>query len=110
MGHWKIDRARLALYKDDAPYAAGTLTPQPELLVPSKRDGSIAHLQNWLDAIRGTAKLNAEIEEGYKSTLMCHLGNIAWRTGRTIDPAAPKPKDVEALWSREYRAGREPKV
>ena len=63
-----------------------------------------------LDAIRGTAKLNAEIEEGYKSTLMCHLGNIAWRTGRTIDPAAPKPKDVEALWSREYRAGWEPKV
>ena len=31
----KIDRARLAFYKDDAPYATGTLTPEPEILIPS---------------------------------------------------------------------------
>jgi predicted dehydrogenase len=73
------------------------------------------HLQNWLDAIRGGAKLNAEIEEGFKSTMLCHLGNIAVRTGKTltVDPATRKPapdKEVEALWSREYRPGWEPKV
>jgi predicted dehydrogenase len=73
------------------------------------------HLQNWLDTIRGTSKLNAEIEEGFKSVMLCHLGNIAFRTGKTltIDPVTRKPapeKDVEALWSREYRPGWEPKV
>jgi len=73
------------------------------------------HLQNFLDCIRTGKRPNAEIEDGHKSTLLCHLGNIAWRTGRTLnldgkngrpinDPAA------EALWSREYRPGWEPKV
>lgn len=84
---------------------------QDKELAKSTAGGTTAvHLQNWADAIRGAAKPNAEIEEGFKSTMLCHLGNIAFRTGRTIDPAAPKPKDVEALWSREYRAGWEPKV
>ncbi|HVE43212.1 MAG TPA: Gfo/Idh/MocA family oxidoreductase [Planctomycetota bacterium] len=73
------------------------------------------HLQNFLDGIRGTAPLNAEIEEGFKSTLLCHLGNISYRTGRTLrfDPKARAIEgDREAMnyWSREYRSGWEPKV
>ena len=59
LGTLKIDRARLAFYKDDAPYKPGTLTPEPEILVTSKADGSIAHLQNWLDCIRSRQKPNA---------------------------------------------------
>ncbi|MBK5280327.1 MAG: Gfo/Idh/MocA family oxidoreductase, partial [Bacteroidia bacterium] len=42
------------------------------------------HLLNFADSIRGTSKLNAPISEGYKSTLLPQLGNIAYRTGRTI--------------------------
>jgi len=72
-------------------------------------------VKNFFDAVRGEGKLNAEIEEGVKSTLMCHLGNISWRTGRAIsfDPATRKiTGDAEAmkLWQREYRPGWEPKV
>ncbi len=73
------------------------------------------HLQNFLDAIRGTAKANAEIEEGHKSALLCHLGNISLRTGRTIrlDPKTRQiAGDPEAarLWGRDYRDGWEPKI
>jgi predicted dehydrogenase len=73
------------------------------------------HLANLLAAVRGAAKLNSEIAEGHKSTLLCHLGNIAHRTGRTLhcDPASGKiANDPEAmkLWAREYAAGWEPKV
>jgi hypothetical protein len=73
------------------------------------------HFRNFLDAVRGNGRLNAEIEEGYKSTLLCHLGNIAHRTGRslTCDPRNGHiQNDSEAmrLWTREYAPGWEPRV
>jgi hypothetical protein len=73
------------------------------------------HLQNFVDAIRNGTSLNAEIEEGHKSTLLCHLANIAYRTGHTIhfDPVRQKlvrDKEAETLWGREYRKGWEPRV
>ncbi len=68
-----------------------------------------AHMQNFLDCIRSGNRPNADVEEGHKSTRLCHLGNIAYRTGRTLrfdgatetildDPEANK------LLGRAYRA------
>lgn len=73
------------------------------------------HIANFLNAIRDNQPLNSEIEEGHKSTLLCHLGNIAHRVGRTLkcDPKDGKIlHDPEAmtLWRREYEKGWEPKV
>ena len=66
-------------------------------------------------AIRDGRKLNAAIEDGQKSTVLCHLGNIAWRTGHTInfDPHSRKilaDDTASALTMRDYRSGWEPKV
>ena len=77
--------------------------------------GDAKHYQNFLECIRSGKKPNADIEEGHKSTLLCHLGNIAWRTGRTLhcDPKNGHiigDKKAMALWRREYRKGWEPKV
>lgn len=47
--------------------------------------GNQSHLQNFIDAVRGNQLLHAEIEEGYKSALLCHLGNIAYRTKRMVN-------------------------
>jgi predicted dehydrogenase len=73
------------------------------------------HYENFLDCIRTGQRPRADIEEGHKSTLLCHLGNIAWRTGHTlnIDPKTGRILDdpaAQKLWSREYRKGWEPKV
>ncbi len=77
--------------------------------------GDAPHLQNFLDCIRSGKRSNADIEEGHKSTLLCHLGNIAYRTNHTLllDPKTHRivdDKKAAALWGREYRRGWEPKV
>jgi predicted dehydrogenase len=77
--------------------------------------GDKGHIENFLQAIRGNAKPNSEIAVGQTSTLLCHLSNIAYRTGHTIhfDPVTKKiigDAEAEKLWGREYRPGWEPKV
>ncbi len=77
--------------------------------------GDGVHLGNFLESIREDKRPNADIEDGHKSTLLCHLGNISQRTGRALhtDPTNGHILDdpeAAALWSREYRPGWEPKV
>lgn len=80
--------------------------------------GSMAHVENFVDAIRSDdpARLNAGAETAHKSTLLPQLGNIAYRTGRTLNCDASTGRivdDDEAMdryWSREYASGWEPTV
>jgi predicted dehydrogenase len=73
------------------------------------------HIQNFFDGIRKGTKVASEIEGGHQSTLLMQLGNIALRTGRTLN-INPKNghiiNDEEAIkyWRREYQPGWEPKV
>ncbi len=81
----------------------------------SGQGGDAVHLTNFLDAIPGNAKLNSEIAEGHRSTLLCHLANIAHRTGHVLhcDPQTGRilnDDDAMALWSREYAPAWEPEV
>ena len=82
---------------------------------PGAKTSMTQHVGNWVAAIREGAKLNSEIEEGHKTTLLCHLGNIAHRTGRALkcDPTNGHildDKEAMGLWKREYEKGWEPKV
>ena len=78
-------------------------------------DSQQPHLINFLDCVRTGKRPAADIDEGHKSTLLCHLGNIAYRTGRTLN-TNPRNGHIEGdreameQWSREYRKGWEPKV
>jgi len=73
------------------------------------------HIANFLAAIRGEEAPRSPIEEGRKSVLLCHLGNIAQRTGHTlnVDPDDGRILgDDEAMtfWRRDYESGWEPSV
>lgn len=75
--------------------------------------GDTAHLQNFVDAIRGKQPLHAPIEEGHRSALLCHLGNIAYRLGRSLTCRSADGHilgDAEAMthWKRAYEPGWEP--
>ncbi|MFH1269111.1 MAG: Gfo/Idh/MocA family oxidoreductase, partial [Planctomycetota bacterium] len=68
------------------------------------------HFQNWIDCIKSREKPVADVELGHRACTICHLANIARRTGRklTWDPAQEIfPGDAEAngLLSRPQRPG-----
>jgi predicted dehydrogenase len=73
------------------------------------------HMENLAEGIRTGAALRAPISDGAKSNLLCHLGNIAWYTGRILKT---NPKDghiigdAEAMkyWSRSYAPGWAPTI
>ena len=69
----------------------------------------------FLDAVRTGRLPNADIEKAHQSTLLCHLGNIAYRTNSVLntDPSNGHIKDnkaAEEMWGRQYAPGWEPQV
>ena len=90
-------------------------TQNKEIAANTSRGGDADHIANFLDCIRSGARPNADIEEAHKSTLLCHLGNIAYRVGRALNLDAKNghilgDEQAAAMWTREYRPGWEPKV
>jgi len=74
----------------------------------------IMHMDNFLNVCRGNGRLNSEIEEAHKSTLLCHLGNISYRVSRTLacngaDGHIREDAAANRLWTREYAPGFEPR-
>jgi predicted dehydrogenase len=71
--------------------------------------GEGVHLANFIGAIRGNNKLSCPLEEAVPSTLLCHLGNIAHRTKRTLKTDATTGNPIDplpaGLWRREYASG-----
>jgi len=70
------------------------------------------HYRNFLDCVKDGKRPNADVEEGHKSTRLCHLGNIALRVGRVLefdDKMETIVNDPEAnrLLGRTYRKGFE---
>ena len=73
------------------------------------------HVDNFIKAVREGEKPHAPIEEGHKSVLLCHLGNIAQYTGRTLylDPRTGHivgDSEAMAMWDRDYEPGWEMRV
>lgn len=77
---------------------------------PSARIGG-NHYRNFLDAVRARdhSILHCDIEEGHKSAVLCHLANISYRLGRSLefDPQTERfvgDDEANAMLSRQYRA------
>ena len=108
---YKIYDLKNKLVKD----VKNTITVDPLNLADPSQQLDALHIQNFFDGIRKGSQLNSDIVSGHQSTLLVQLGNIAQRTGRTlnIDPTNGhilNDKEAMKLWSREYQPGWEPKV
>ena len=69
---------------------------------------SNGHHQNWLNCIKSRDLPICDVEIGHRSATVCHLGNIAIRTGRKItwNPKTETivgDKEAAAMLTKEYR-------
>jgi predicted dehydrogenase len=83
--------------------------PAMEPLSMKGNDLDTAHARNFLDCVKSRQRPNADVEEGHRSGIMCHLGNISTRLGRSVRWDASKEQiigDAEAngMLARPYRA------
>ena len=56
--------------------------------VAEERSGqnNVGHAQNFIDCMRSRERPVADLETvGHPSSLLCHLGNAAWRAGHTLN-------------------------
>ncbi|HEY1495568.1 MAG TPA: Gfo/Idh/MocA family oxidoreductase [Candidatus Solibacter sp.] len=83
-------------------------TPAMEALSMKGNDLNVAHARNFLDCVKSRQRPNADVEEGHRSAIMCHLGNISTRLGRSLKWDAAKEQvvgdaEANAMLSRPYR-------
>ena len=77
---------------------------------------STMHVTNFFDTIRGKDVVQrSPVDEGVKSTLLCHLANIAYRADDNliIDPSNGhilSSDKAKTFWKRKYQKGWEPKI
>lgn len=95
-------------------YRGGITANPPELLsgieLPkiTSSQANFAHVQNFFDCVKSRGTPAADVAIGHRSATVCHLGNIAVRTGKKIqwDPQSETiVGDAEAAkWlTKEYR-------
>ncbi len=70
--------------------------------------GGERHLDNFLEAVRGRAKPNADARTAHLTCALVHLGEVAYRVGRVLnfDPKTETvkgDKEAAALLTKEYR-------
>ena len=66
-------------------------------------------MQNFIDCVRSRRRPVADVEIGHRVVTACHLGVIAYRTGRKIRWDAKQEKivgdpEAQRMTSKQYRA------
>jgi predicted dehydrogenase len=97
-----VDRERYQYFDNDKD--PGTDAPPPMDKKPS------THWEDFIDCVKTRSKPRSDIESMAKTTMVCHLGNIAFETGKKVewDPVKQDIKnrgDVKHCisYEREYR-------
>jgi len=116
-GNVVMDRDGYTIYDLKEKVVKSSLAAHPGDALNTHADDDMTglHIDNFVDAIRSGAALHQPIEEGAKSVLLGHLGNIAQSTGRALRIDATSGRitgDEEAMksWQREYAPGWAPVV
>jgi hypothetical protein len=74
----------------------------------NNQPGNDAHVANFIEAVRGEAEIHTGAEVAHLGCGICHLGEVAYRTGRVLhfDPVKETIHDdaeANALLTKNYR-------
>jgi predicted dehydrogenase len=66
------------------------------------------HVRNFIECVKSRQRPNADVEEGHLSAVMCHLGNLSTRLGRSLTWDATRERVVDddeanKMLSKPYR-------
>ncbi len=97
-----VDRNRLEVKPDEL------LKDVPTKEYEAKYRNNVTHRANFLECVRSRQAPTADVAIGHRSATVCHLGNIAVRTGRPVkwDPAGEQvigDREAAAQLTRTYR-------
>jgi predicted dehydrogenase len=103
------DRIGFEIFPEQEPGRSGD-TPRYRMKrqEAAAEDTTDLHVKNFIECIRSRKKPAADVEIGHRSTIVPHLGNIAYRTGHKIRWDADKEQIIDdpqasALLSRKPR-------
>src|ERR1700736_1870340 len=74
----KINRSGFSVHRE------GVGKENPVLRADSFRDGTISHMQNYLDCVRSRKEPNAPVEPGVAAARAGHIANLAYHRGGQI--------------------------
>ena len=86
---WRFNSTKVELYGTDAMMTFGRqgggyqVHDRERNMIASEygRQATADHIANFVDCVRTRKRPNADIEEGHRSTLLCHLANASHRAG-----------------------------
>jgi predicted dehydrogenase len=112
-----LDRSGYVVYDHENNEIRRRMRGSSDSALDTRGGGSLTdlHIENFLETVRGRGKLTAPVADARKSQLLCHLGNIAQREGRSLE-VNPVTGRIEGdrkamkLWGREYERGWEPQA
>jgi predicted dehydrogenase len=79
-----VTRDGLEVYPEGVVPSERTTYPEPLIQLPSKGDGTVAHVANWLESIRARKEPNCPVEPAVAAARAAHLGNLAYRRGAAV--------------------------
>ena len=94
MGHYRGVRVGIVIHCEDGYFAGGAgggwiYDKKGKKIKQFTSTGGGGHQANFIEAVRARKReiLNADIEEGHKSSALCHLANISYQLGQHSSPA-----------------------
>jgi len=83
-GMMKLNRDGFTVYQERAPIVGSTGLPAPLISARSTGEGTVDHVNNFLDCVRSRQTPNADIRSAVAAARAAHLGNQAYRTASRV--------------------------